>query len=133
MTRLRRVLGSLVMAGLLFQAATVALAAAESLHDTNSPSTVCTCPHGPGDGHGPAGSGHGMCPMHRTDTGVAKCRIQGTQPDTSAVLLSLLSVVAVPAESDVTLAAPPVSATVCATLSHPIDPVFSPDSPPPRA
>jgi hypothetical protein len=126
MTRLRRALGSLVVLGLLFQAATMTLAAAGVLHDDHDGAgVVCTCAHA-------SDHGHGSCPMHRTDNVAGKCRIQGTQSDTGTALLSLLSVVAVPAESRTSLAAPSVTTAARTAAWRPVNPVFSPDSPPPR-
>jgi hypothetical protein len=126
MTRLRRALGPLVVAGLLLQSASLTLAAADLLGGGHMPgsATTCACPHGVAEG---------PCPMHGSNRDADRCRIRSTQSDTGALLLSLLSSAAVPPSSVVAIAEAPASGVVTSALSRPIDHVFSPASPPPRS
>jgi hypothetical protein len=58
--------------------------------DAFSSESVCTCAHG---------ADHGSCPMHRTRTDSARCRLQATQDDLSTALMSVLGVLMLPPAS----------------------------------
>lgn len=130
MSCLRRVLGPLVVAGLLLQAAIVGAVAGDVWMNGGVPvgTLLCTCAH-LGD--------HGECPMHHgspKSTGdTARCRMRGTQPASGDALMSLLASLAMPTVSVAAIPSAPDAGVIAFVASHPIDPAFSPDAPPPRS
>ncbi len=129
MSRIRRVLGPLVFAGLLLQAAIVGGVVGDVWMDGGPPAEtlLCTCAH--------LGE-HRECPMHhgspKSTSDTARCRMRGTQPPSGDALMSLLASLAMPIVSVAAIAPAPDAGVTPFVTSHPIDPVFSPDAPPPR-
>lgn len=86
---------------------------------------VCTCFHG--------ADGHGMCPMHHTKSGEARCRVRGMDDQASLALATLLAPLATPSVAPSALAPAPVSVRTRPALTSPIARAVSPDLPPPRS
>jgi hypothetical protein len=85
---------------------------------------VCTCAHG---------ADHGSCPMHRTPTDAAECRLQGTQDDLATALMSVLGPLALPATAGVPIVDTPSPGLVGWALALPSDWIVPPEPPPPRS
>jgi hypothetical protein len=84
----------------------------------------CTCAHG---------ADHGSCPMHREPADSARCRLQSTQNDLGAALLSILGPLTLPPATVAAVAviASPAPKGYDATL--PLDWTAPPEAPPPRS
>ena len=85
---------------------------------------VCTCGHG---------EDHGMCPMHHRPSDAARCRMQNTQSDLGAALLSMLGPLTLPAAPVGIM--PAISAPIAKGYDDrlPLDWTAPPDAPPPRS
>lgn len=124
MATIRRLLVPVAAAWLLSYAAIIAGTAALLATNGASADLICTCAHG---------DDHGSCPMHRSESDAARCRLQSTQGNQGLALLSMMG----------PLTLPPLAAAVVAELSPSraieYQPpqlsarTVSPDPPPPRS
>ena len=84
---------------------------------------ICTCAHG---------ADHGLCPMHHQPSDSARCRMQRTQTDLGAALLSMLGPLTAPSSTVdiVQVISAPLPKGYGVRL--PLDWTAPPDAPPPR-
>ena len=124
MTRLRRALGRIAVACLLYQVTALTLASATVWVGAADELLECTCTHGD----------HAICPMHhRPAPGAKRCLMQSSDDSGTTGLISMFTAVGlvpVPAPTD----APPANARIVRIerWSPPLRPA-PPDPPPPRA
>jgi len=123
MTHVRRAIGSIAIAWLLFQGATLALVPVALWSGVDASAMECTCSHGD----------HAICPMHHKPAPGSKLCLLGNGSDDGVPVLTWLSVVApLPARLQ---AATPEPQPFHRSLDAPAPSLrpARPDPPPPRA